>query len=167
MSTPGGIRTLSFVVLATRPSPRHSVHGFSIFTPEPPQVGQVWVKTMMPPDRRTWPAPRQVGQVTRLEPGSAPEPWQRVARDELAEGNLLLHPARRLLERDLEVVAKVGAVPASIAAAAPAPAEHLLKDAAAATALAEDLAEDVKGVVKSAGAGARAPAPGPWKAAWP
>ena len=77
LSTPGGMRTLSFVVFNVLPSPRHAVQGFSIFVPVPAQVGQVWVNVMMPPERRTWPAPRQVGHVTRFEPGSAPEPSHR------------------------------------------------------------------------------------------
>src|SRR5436190_13456413 len=71
------MRTFSFVVFNVRPSPWHVVHGFSIFVPVPAHVGQVWVNVMIPPERRTCPAPRQVGHVTRFEPGSAPEPSQR------------------------------------------------------------------------------------------
>src|SRR5471030_1977378 len=77
VSTPGGILTLSFVFFATRPSPRHTVQGFSIFVPVPLHVGHVCVNVMIPPERRICPAPRHVGHVTRREPGSAPEPLQR------------------------------------------------------------------------------------------
>ena len=77
-----------------------------------------------------------------------------LAADKLAERDLLLDAARGLLERDLKVVAKVGAVAAAVAPPAP---EHLVKDAAAAAALAEDLPEDVERVVEPArAAGARA-----------
>mgnify|MGYP003334457795 CR=1 FL=1 len=65
-------------LLASLAKPRAgAIYNVTDHEPAPPQDGQVWVKVMMPPERRTWPAPRHVGHVTRFEPGSAPEPSQR------------------------------------------------------------------------------------------
>ncbi len=44
--------------------------------PLPWHFGQVCCMVKKPCDTRTWPAPWQVGQVSTLEPGSAPLPWQ-------------------------------------------------------------------------------------------
>ena len=72
------------------------------------------------------------------------------AGDELAEGYLFFEAACGLFEADFKVVAQIGAVAASIVAAAAA--EHLLEDAAAPAALSEDFAEDVEGVVHASAA---------------
>ena len=51
-------------------------HGLGMMLPLPWQRGQVCAMEKGPCDTRTWPAPRQVGQVAGCVPGCAPLPLQ-------------------------------------------------------------------------------------------
>ena len=104
---------------ATRPWPPQAWHGFSITWPRPLQVGQVRSMVKKPCCARTLPWPRQVGQVTGCEPVSAPVPLQASQRRGVGDADRRLLAGEGLLERDLEVVAQVGAARGPRLAAAP------------------------------------------------
>src|SRR3954469_637036 len=78
---PAGICTSTVSPTCRSPRPRQLLHGVSITTPRPPQVGQAPVCTNWPSavccTRCTRPCPPQVSQVCDSEPGSAPLPLQR------------------------------------------------------------------------------------------
>ena len=67
-----------------------------------------------------------------------------------SEGNFLFHAVGRIFERDLKIVAQVGAA-AGTAARAATVAEEILEATAAAT-LAKHLAENIEGIVETAAA---------------
>ena len=84
---------------------------------------------------RTLPEPPQVGQLDGCVPGLAPEPVQVVAGDAGRHADLRRLAREGLGERDLHVVAQVGAALAAGALPAAAPAAHEL---------AEQVVEDVR-----------------------
>ena len=133
-STPGGMLTESVRSLVMRPEPWQLWQGSSIVSPRPWQFGQVRSMVKKPWLARTLPWPPQVGQVVGLVPAWAPD-----ARA-CFTGNAGRHADLRGLagvgfdERDLEVVAQVGAALARGALALAAPAAHEL---------AEQVVEDV------------------------
>ena len=94
-----------------------------------------------PCEMRTWPAPRQVVQVCGWVPALARTVAGR-ALGKRRNADLGLEAVRRLLERDFEVVAQVGAAK-DVGSAAPRAAEDL----------AEDVAEHVAEAGACAGAG--------------
>ena len=102
------------------------------------------------------PAPPQVGQVFGLEPGLAPVPEQASQVTEVGMRTCAVLPAIGLLERDLQVVAQVGAALAAAAAAAPPPPRSPKKSSKIRRSRGEIVAEAV-----------RPPAPPCSKAAWP
>ena len=96
------------------------MQGSDTTSPRPWQVGQVRSMWKKPPWlARTRPAPLQVGQVFGLVPGFAPEPEQtsQVTRGRHLDLDGLA--GKGLLQRDLEIVAEVGAALAAGAALPP------------------------------------------------
>src|SRR5581483_7780933 len=75
VSTPAGIRTLTFSVFGSTPLPLHNEHGGRRL-PLPPQSGHSWLNRRRPPARCTWPEPLHVVQVT-TDPPVSPAPCQR------------------------------------------------------------------------------------------
>ncbi len=113
---------------ATRPAPRHSVHGVSIRRPEPPQSGQPWVRTNSPKTLRVtcWsrPAPPQVGHVEISVPGSAPLPPQCAQATATSNGTSRDDAVRGIDELDLDGGGEVG----SPAAPRPAAEEDVVAE---------------------------------------
>ena len=96
------------------------MQGSDTTSPRPWQVGQVRSMWKKPPWlARTRPAPPQVGQVFGLVPGLEPEPEQRLAGDAGRHLDLDGLAGEGLLQRDLEIVAEVGAALAAGARAPP------------------------------------------------
>ena len=75
-STPAGILIFSVFSTMRCPSPPQVAHGFATIRPLPRQWPQVRATLKKPCWKVTWPAPRQVGQVTGSVPGAAPLPEQ-------------------------------------------------------------------------------------------
>src|SRR5215471_4152286 len=71
-STPGGMVTLRVLSWRLRPWPPQDRQGLSMILPAPWQPAQVVSTVKKPWEWRTLPLPRQVGQLTGLEPFSAP-----------------------------------------------------------------------------------------------
>jgi hypothetical protein len=71
-----GMLTLTVPCTFLRPSPRHSLQGFSIVTPDPLHVGQVLRMLINPWFEATCPIPPQVEHMTLPEPAAAPVPEQ-------------------------------------------------------------------------------------------
>ena len=107
---------------------------------------------------RTRPWPPQVGHCLGLEPGLAPVPEQASQAIEVGTVEVAVLPLEGLLERDLEIVAQVGAaLAARCRRAAAAPADEV----------AEQVVEDVGHRGGEIVAEARAAAAAVSKAAWP
>ena len=158
-STPGGMLTESVRSLVTRPEPWQLLHGSSMISPRPWQVGQVRSMVKKPWLARTLPWPPQVGQVVGLVPALAPVPLH------VSQETRGRHPDLRRLagegfrEGDLEIVAQVGAALASLRSGpAAAPAAHEL---------AEQVIEDVGHEEAKSGPKPRPPPPPCSNAAWP
>ncbi len=109
-STSPGILTDSLRRLRARPSPLHIRHGSAMTSPLPRQVGQPRSTTKKPCCARTLPAPPHEPQVrAQSDEFVQPRPRQ-VSHCELVSMVMLdLEPGECLLERQLEVVAQVGA----------------------------------------------------------
>ena len=75
-STPAGMLTESERSRVTRPEPAQTVHGLSIISPRPRQVGQVRSMAKKPCWARTRPWPPQVGQASAWSRALAPVPEQ-------------------------------------------------------------------------------------------
>ena len=73
--------------------------------PAPPHFGHVCVRTNSPKALRetccTWPIPPHTSQALIVAPGSAPLPWQRVARDRDLERDAHRDASRRVHQVDL------------------------------------------------------------------
>ena len=107
-----------------------------MISPRPWQEGQVRSMVKKPWLARTLPAPPQVGQVDGLVPALAPRAGAGLAGDAGRHADLRGLAGEGFGERDLHVVAQVGAALAARAlAAAAAPAAHEL---------AEQVVEDVR-----------------------
>ena len=120
-STPAGILTDRLRRLSARPSPSQLAQGSAITSPLPRQVGQPRSTTKKPCWARTLPAPPQVEQVcARLCP-LAPAAVARVAPRQRLDGDVGFGAGERFLERQLEVVAQVGAAGGVLAAARAGP----------------------------------------------
>ena len=139
---PAGILTVSLRSRVTRPAPRQVVHGFVMTRPVPRHCGQVRATVKKPCWNRTCPWPRHCGHV--LGVGARRRARSAAGLAALLPRNLDggLGAARRFLERDLEVVAEIGAAlrPAAPAAAAEqvAEAEHVAEDVGEVAELGED-----------------------------
>ncbi len=153
---PAGILSLMREVFSMRPSPAHSLHGFSTIWPMPRQRGQVWETWKKPREEMTWPRPPQVGQAGGAGAGLGAAAGAAPAGVELGDLDFLLAAGGGFLEANLEVVPQVAAaVPRLAGTAAGGAAEELLEDAARASRrAAEDLAEEIEGIVETSGAGA-------------
>ena len=133
VAMPAGILTVILRSRATRPAPRHALHGLVMIRPAPRHCGQVRATVKKPCWKRTWPWPRHCGQVAGDDPAAAPDPlqvsqfsWRGIWIDVSA-------PCADFLERDLEVVAQISAAlrtaaPAAAAAEQIAEAEHVAED---------------------------------------
>ena len=110
---PAGIVTRSVRLRSVRPSPWQVSHGVSMILPSPWQRGQALTLTIWPSivwrTERTSPRPLHCGQVIGSLPALAPLPWHVSHALEDGELDLLLGALDRLLERDPQVVAQVGA----------------------------------------------------------
>ena len=116
-SMPAGMLTESVRVWLTRPAPAHFAQGSFTTSPRPWQVGQVRSIWKKPPWlARTRPAPPQVGQVVGAGAGLGAGARADVAGDAGRHLDLDGLAGEGLLERDLEIVAEVGAALAAGAA---------------------------------------------------
>src|SRR5215471_5873570 len=76
VAMPAGILTVILRSFATRPAPRHVVHGLEIVLPLPRHWGHVRATVKKPCCVRTWPCPRHILHIVGCVPGAAPEPLQ-------------------------------------------------------------------------------------------
>ena len=134
------------------PWPPQSLHWLVMMRPVPRQRPQVRATLKKPCWNVTWPRPAQAGSVPGCVPGALPLPPHVSHVSRARDLDVRLGPERGLLERQLEVVAQVGAAPRAAAAAAEDVAE------------AEEVAEDVAEVGEDRRVEAAGRRPGP---AWP
>src|SRR5947209_8034557 len=119
--------------------------------PTPRQRGQVCETWKNPRALITWPRPLQVGQLIVREPGAAAVALR--AGVELAHFDFFFDAEGCFFERDLHVVAQIGAALATFAIDLRATAEERLENtaahSAAAATRAENFAEDIEWIMES------------------
>ncbi len=143
-------------VFSRRPSPPHSLQGFSTIWPVPRQRGQVWETWKKPREEMTWPRPPQVGQLDAREPGSAPLPAQRPHPSSLVISISFSQPAAASSRRIWRSYRR--SLPRWRASRLLPPARRRRRIARRCRRpppprAAEDLAEEIEGIVEAAGAG--------------